>query len=235
MNIIYNDSSNICLSFNYNLKSFTSIHDFNFSEGFYSRSNCYFLDNARRTLYAINKIENVTNYSNLYKLSKLFNNDMRFDGEVVENCLDIVCNIEYEKVKVLNYVNWICNQINKYADDIDGVNLFVAEENISKYAGSKLRIYSDQCSTDLIELEDANGQIYEQNIQTLANSTSYEYPRYNCGVWSLNYFRDVRNDDIFDSDKSLIYGKYFVLRLIFKNKNFKLENINFNIQNYEKV
>ena len=235
MNIIYNDSSNICLSFNFNLKSFTSIHDFNFSEGFYSRSNCYFLDNARRTLYAIDKIENVTNYSNLYKLSKLFNNDMRFDGEVVENCLDIVCNIEYEKVKVLNYVNWICNQINKYADDIDGVNLFVAEENISKYAGSKLRIYSDQCSTALIELEDANGQIYEQNIQTLANSTSYEYPRYNCGVWSLNYFRDVRNDDIFDSDKSLIYGKYFVLRLIFKNKNFKLENINFNIQNYEKV
>lgn len=265
INFVYPDNSNICLSYNFNTKSFISIHDFDFAEGFFTRTRCYFLNFGKVNLFTINSLafnattNFTTSYSLLYNTSKLFIADMTIPeiiNDGVENCLDIVCNIEYEKIKVLNYINWICNQINKYADDIDGVNLFVAEENISKYAGSKLRIYTDQCSTELIELENSNGEIYEQNTQPINNPNSYIYPRYNCGVWSLNYFRDVRNiEDIFkyknaipptqqeeaynrglvNSDRSLIYGKYFVLRLIFKNKNFKLENINFNIQDYEKV
>ena len=267
INFIYSDNSNLCLSYNFSTKSFVSIHDFTYTEGFFTRLGCYFLNFGKVNLFNVSKsafavlpdTNSSTSYSILYATSKLFISDMVIPEIVnypVENCLDVVCNIEYEKVKVLNYINWICNQINKYADDIDGVNLFVADENISKYAGSKLRIYSDQCSTALIELEDNNGQIYEQNTEAIASNGSYEYPRYNCGVWSLNYFRDVKNiEDIFNyknasppttqeeanntglvnSDRSLIYGKYFVLRLIFRNKNFKLENINFNIQDYEKV
>ena len=261
VNIIYNDDNNICLSFNFNSKSFVSIHDFDFLESFSSRSDCYFLDNTKRKVYAINNVGEITNYSDLYKLSKLVISDMSYDNTTVENCLDIICNVDYEKIKALNYINWVCSQINKYVEDN---NLFVAEEDISKYPGTKLRIYSDQCSTDLIELTDANGVPYEQNNQSLSNPNSYKYPRYNCGIWSLNYFRDVRNiEDIFnyknslpssddeiaynagvtpmykrglvESDKSLIYGKYFVVRFIFKNKNFKLENLIFNIQDYEKV
>lgn len=254
-NINYINNDNVCLSFNFATKSFVSIHDFNFNKSFSTRSNCYFVDTLR--LFGIDNLKLPTSYSGLNKKSKLFITDMSNGNQsIVENCLDIVCNIEYEKIKVLNYINWICNQINKYTDDIDGVNLFVAEENISKYAGSKLRIYTDQCSTELINLENSNGEIYEQNTQPISSPNSYIYPRYNCGVWSLNYFRDVKNiEDIFkykdaipptqqeeaynrglvNSDRSLIYGKYFVLRLIFRNKNFKLENINFNIQDYEKV
>lgn len=261
VNIIYNDDKNICLSFNFNTKSFVSIHDFDFLESFSSRGDCYFLDNTKRKIYAINNVGEITNYSDLYKLSKLVISDMSYDNNTVENCLDIICNVDYEKIKALNYINWVCSQINKYVEDN---NLFVAEEDISKYPGTKLRIYSDQCSTDLIELTDANGVPYEQNTQNLYSPNSYKYPRYNCGIWSLNYFRDVRNiEDIFnyknslpasaeettynagvtpmykrglvESDKSLIYGKYFVVRFIFKNKNFKLENLIFNIQDYEKV
>ena len=263
INFVYSDYSNICLSYNYNTKSFVSIHDFTFEEGFSTRTGCYFLNFGKVNLFNISNVflavNSTTSYSRLYVKSKLFVKDMSIPEAMnsdVENCLDIVCNIEYEKVKLLNYINWICNKINQYADNENGVNLFVAEENISKYAGSKLRIYSDQCSTALINLEDNNGHIYEQNTQALTNATSYEYPRYNCGVWTLNYFRDIKNiEDIFNykdaipptqqeeasntglvnSDRSLIYGKYFVLRLIFKSKNFKLENINFNIQDYEKV
>ena len=98
------------------------------------------------------------------------------------------------------------------------------------------------------------------------NPNSWQYPQYNCGVWSMNYFRDVLNTgDIFNykapknkitggsghsettnltpkiqrenltQESSLIYGKYFVLRFIFNNKNFKLENIIVKMNDYGKT
>lgn len=243
-NIIYEDNSNICLSFNFNVKNFVSIHDFSFNDGFSTRSNCYFLTETNTKIYRVNTIDKITSYSDLYVLSKLFIKDMKDPiDNVVENCIDIVFNEEYEKIKVLNYINWICSSINKYIDDS---NIFMSEEDISKYSGTRIRIYSDECSTELIELETEDGKPFIQNTQTLSDANSYKYPRYNCGIWSLNYFRDIRNtDDIFNYgniknnslgvDNSLIYGKYFVVRVIFRNKNFKFENIKFNIQNYEKV
>ena len=120
----------------------------------------------------------------------------------------------------------------------------MAEEILdNRYSGTQLKIYSDQCSTGIIKLTDDGGNPKVQNDLSISDPNSYQYPRYNCGIWSLNYFRDVRNvNDIFNygshnvtQDKSLIYGKYFVLRMIFRNKNFKFENVNFNAQNYDKV
>ena len=158
---------------------------------------------------------------------------------VVENCIDIIFNNEYEIIKTLNYINWICSAITTFDNDE-----YMAEETLdNKYSGTKLKLYSDQCSTELIDLVDEHGTPKVQNKLSISDPNSYKYPRYNCGIWSLNFFRDVRNtDDIFNygahrvtQDKSLIYGKYFVLRMIFRNKNFKFENVNFNVQNYDKV
>ena len=63
-----------------------------------------------------------------------------------------------------------------------------------------------------------------------------EYPRHNLGQWTFNYFRNIlNNNDITNSNspadnKSLIYGKYIVVRFVFSNiDNFKLEDITFNI------
>ena len=72
------------------------------------------------------------------------------------------------------------------------------------------------------------------------NPNVYKYPRFNCGVWSFNYFRDIRNnEDKFNygslNDKSLIYGKYFVIRFAFGIRNCKIENINIIVTNYDKV
>lgn len=72
--------------------------------------------------------------------------------------------------------------------------------------------------------------------KTIVNPESYEYPRFNLGFWTLNYFRNTLNkpdtsQNNYGLDDTLIYGKYFVVRFIFNaTNNFKLENLSLNLQ-----
>lgn len=236
-------NKNICLSYNFKVKSFVSIHDFDFTDAFNSRTHVYFIDSTEEQYNIYQDNKNAYNYYGaLFTKSAISIKDMIYNTtteNVVENCIDIIFNNEYEIIKTLNYINWICSAITTFDNDE-----YMAEETLDNtYSGTKLKLYSDQCSTELIDLVDESGTPKVQNELSISDPNSYKYPRYNCGIWSLNFFRDVRNtDDIFNygthrvtQDKSLIYGKYFVLRMIFRNKNFKFENVNFNAQNYDKV
>ena len=259
-----NDNENVCLSFNFAVNSFISIHDFDFIKSFNSRIKPYFITNEHITgnnEYVLATLDNNqnqgTNYSHFTKTSALVCDDVdkiyTSTREKVGSCIDVVCNIEYEKIKVLNNINWICKAIVDYDNKLD-FNL--AEEIGEKYSGHSVRIYSDQTYTQLIPLVDAENNPYEANAEPIEHSTSYQYPRFNCGVWSLNYFRDIKNvEDIFNykskfddgyldpkssrlnltQESSLIYGKYFVARFIFKDKKFKLENVIFKMNNYDKA
>lgn len=123
---------------------------------------------------------------------------------------------------------------------------FMAEEYMNRaYPGYKLRIYTDCSATDLMQVDTP------ANTKSITDVQSYKLPRFNKGVWSLNYFRDILNaNDLYgyldqyddgrsaasmkSDDNSLIYGKYFVARFIFNSSdNFKLENIIFNCKSYE--
>lgn len=244
---------NVCLSYSFLTKNFTSIHDIDFDDAFNSRINCYFENNKiidEIITKCINRIDynNTTpsiDYKDAYKISKYTIKDVDEYSEVsnVASCVDIICNNSYERIKVLNFINWICASIDSFFDN-NVVN--AAEEINSKYGGDKIRIYSDQCHTLLIDLVDDN----HNSIQSNVSVNYYKYPRFDSGIWSLNYFRDVKNrKDLFNynenvplsnkrelyQEDSLLYGKYFVIRIIFKNKNFKLENVVFNMNNYEKV
>ena len=235
---IFSKKGNVCLSFNAKTNNFVAIHDFTFTKAISTRTNTYFVNNiSNGFIYAFN-YNDINKYSQLYCKSAITIAD-ESDTEI-ENYIDIIYTDYYETIKVLNYVSWISNKINNYHQTN---NNYCAEENISPYAGTKIRIYSDQCSTKLINLVDNDNNPLIQNEQTLADPNNYLYPRYNCGIWNINYFRDIKNiTDIYkynnttnDQDKSLMYGKYFVVRLIYKDVNFKLENITFNIQDYEQA
>jgi hypothetical protein len=117
-----------------------------------------------------------------------------------------------------------------------------AEEHIEyNYPGNDCRIYTDSCMTDLIQLGN------ESNIYNLDDDLYNIKPRFNKGIWSLNYFRDIKNNNVdrnkesencvvelkYHTEDSLVYGKYFVTRFIFMNSNFKFENITFNANIYE--
>lgn len=299
-----NNLGNVCLSFNFNAKSFISIHDFDFKFGFHSRRNSYLVNDILYnittplgwTIYKIVdtiKIQNRTidpdpsgeqtdsninyiAYQACYKTSLIRIPDC--DDAVIFNevksanaCVDVICNTEYEAIKVLNYISWICSEIRQYGQTTNNVS----EELINRhYPAHKIRIYSDSTETSLFELLDSNGnpKIANENSQYFdnghqrANSNAWQYPQYNCGVWSMNYFRDIKNiEDIFDyknpdneiigetghettvdltpkvtrqnltQENSLLYGKYFVVRFIFNNKNFKLENLILRMNDYGKT
>ncbi|MCQ2971706.1 MAG: hypothetical protein MJ209_00170 [archaeon] len=239
MNIVTEEEESICLSYNTKVNGFISIHDFDFRDGFNSRLYTYFVESNedKSTMYKIDKT-GFNDYKTLFKPSKLSISDM--SETEVENCIDIVCNENYETIKELNFINWICSAIGDYGFD----NLLTAETINYEYAGSKIRIYTDQTYSDLIDLVDENGNPLRSNDNRRMDATtalyptegSYKYPTYNKGIWNYNYFRDIKNVvDIFhynaeqrSDNHSILYGKYFVVRFIFNNKNFKFENITFN-------
>ena len=232
---------NILLTYNIRLKAFVSIHDFDYDRAFNSRTNTYFIKKFydRSYIFSIVKKYKNLSYDKLYKQSLISINDMPAIEDITKSytlasAVDIIINDDYEHIKVLNYLNWIISSINWYNTSDN-----MAEENLdANYPGDYLRIYTDTCSTDIINLNPRS------NDEALNNKNFYQKPRYNCGIWSFNYFKNIKNtSDIFNyntrvtspDNNSLIYGKYFVIRFIFKDHNFKLENININSNDYEKV
>jgi len=262
---------NVCLSFNFTSKAFASIHDFDFNISFYSRNNCYFA--KQDTVYSIDN-NNIATYKNMFKISTLICRDSDFTDNAITNppqlssCVDIIFKLDYETVKVLNYINWICNKIVDYDID-DEVTANITNRNERYYYGYKekqlnnkaeeimasnslwrLRVYSDSCITDLINWGDSANNI----IESYALNEGYKAPIFNYGVYSFNYFRNQARhysntsanyspegagsasvDDRFNTDNTLMYGKYFVARFVFMNEKFKLENITFNTSDYDKV
>lgn len=173
-------------------------------------------------------------------------------SQIVPSVIDVILNGDYEKIKNLEYVNWINSLVENYGFRV--VNY--AEEELNRtYAATKLRIYSDQCHTDLIQTVDEHNNPINANDKEINDFKGQMYPRYNCGIWSLNSFRDIKNANDsykynertpgiihprqisykYSQEDSLIYGKYFVLRLIYWNKKFKLENVEFKVNNYGKI
>lgn len=180
---------------------------------------------------------------------KLYNTD-----EVKEDyisVIDIICNEDYENIKQLDSISWISSKIKSYLDIInknsDGIYFIDgAQVEHEDYPCTEIMVYSDRClSQKTILTDDIIDNIVHDTI-SIRDNNSYKYPKLNKGKWTFNYFRDIKNREknktslqtnvgyIYGSDnESLIYGKYFVVRFIFKNVNFKLENINFKINRYE--
>lgn len=230
---------NICLTYSFLNKSFISIHDIDFSKGFNTRLNTYFIgfDDGYQTIHkVVNYIKKGDDkkyliYGDCLRQSVLFTKEDYIEkDDQPKSSIDILYNEGYETIKVLDYVNWInCRQL----DEIDNSNM--AEPSINeKYPGHTARIYSDRTNTGVLKLIDIENN---DNISNDKNNLLYpdqQLARYNEGVWSLNSFRNILTTTE-PTDQALIYGKYFVFRLIMDGYNFKLENIDFKIMDYGKV
>ena len=177
-NDYYNDRFFICiefidgtfatLSYNYRAKSFISLHDFKFNWSFHTKTKCYFVADNRTIYYVDNRISR-EQYGSLQENDILYPCKQNFEhyiynktGEVIsidaagKACIvDILINSNYEIIKTLEFISWICSEIITFGDinvNKDIAEQFVAEEPTNKFAGDFIQIYTDSCSTNLIDL-----------------------------------------------------------------------------------
>lgn len=226
------------------IKSFVSLHDFYYYKAFNTKTKCYFVTDDSKDLCSIDKsrkgcytkLELVgdyiypSSYVNTVITARSDDNDdtvfTKYVTKRFDSIVDIIDNSNYEMIKTLNYLNWCGGNIEaEYkqikADDID--SLKVAEDVMKKVPCKAMRIYNDFSSTELISFSDI------ANNSSISNANSYKLPRYNQGVWTFNYFRNLQTAKTqttkYVSDQnSLVEGKYFVVRFLY-NTEFKLETM----------
>lgn len=231
---VSNSYKYVTLSFNTITNSFISLHDFTFENSFSTKSKCYFWTKYTKDMYQINNSS--VGYSSLTFNDTIY--PYKNDDTVQTNkqsIIDIIYNTDYQRVKTLNYINYILSKVSNFASDwtTNVKNKCIAEETLDRhYPGNYIRIYSDSCCTDLIDCSNATSKANA----SLVSRYSMIKPIYNQGVWSLNVFRnilditDITQSDNLADNKSLIYGKYFIVRFVFNaGIDFKLENVSFNI------
>ena len=239
--IVENQELNTYVTLSYNLKTnnFISLHTFDFDKSFSTKCKPYFINN--------DKIYTIDSESYSYgDLRKRFADYPVFeypisDEEIPQtedySVVDVIYKEQYETIKTVNSVKWICSKINTFG--VDSYNL--AEEELNRqYAGDLLRIYTDSCDTGELNISSrSNDNAIKPAGGYITGATEfYTKPRYNLGMWFINYFRNIENTNgQTDSDnKSLIYGKYVVVRFLFKrDNNFKLENVSLNLTNNNSI
>ena len=233
------------LSYDFVAKSFISVHDFAFDWHFKTKTKCYFINN-KSDIYKVGTEEGS------YGPFLISNNDNLSDvypKHGTENCIvDVIFNDRFEVIKTLNVLQWVCNKVSSFDTDINmAEETFSVEEYEKRYKGDYLRLYSESCMTDELDISNRSNDerlrdsITPFNIKPKVDS--YKQVRYNLGKWTFNYFRNILNRKenpltprTLGQDDTLMYGKYFVARFIFnRNINFKFEDVSFFISNENNV
>lgn len=194
----------------------------------------------------------VYSYSYDYKQPKielLGSENALLKHTVIYPYVDVMFNQQYENIKVLNSITYIVNNIKEKFIVVNP-----SEESLDRrYSGDNLLIYSDECNSGLLDININNKQSTEKVNGIVINRSNldndYKYPYWDKGHWNFSYFRNTNKVNKYngtDTTKqkietnrqyglqdqhSMIFGKYFVTRFIFKEQ-FKLENVDVNIQLY---
>ena len=221
----------LTLSYNFASKQFISFHDYKFTHNFKTYTKSYIFDADKPSyLFAFNDRQQCCYHELGLDNNHLINiGDISYGDLIHPSIIDIIFNEGYELPKVLNSINYILSKFNH----VERLYLpqILREYDDRLFSGDYLRIYTDEIITDIINLRDNKDTVNSYNV--------YDKPKWEKGKWNLNYFRDthhIKEENISD-EKSLVYGKYFVIRFIFENNvsnptRFKLDNVNVNTQLY---
>ena len=244
----------VTLSFNTSeqIKSFVSLHDFYYHYAFNTKTKCYFLTADNKDICNINKLYKGC-YSKLeLSLDKTYpqnkntvqilakdvdssdNTIVEYNINSYDSIIDIIINDNFEVIKTLNAVNWCGTKIKSEFATVDiskQETTLVAEDICFETPCKYIRIYTDTCMTPL------NPCTKRANDSNITSIQSYQYPRFNQGFWTFNYFRNILNSkehntvsSYMSDNNSLIEGKYFVTRFVFDD-DFKFETISLNYNN----
>ena len=167
------------------------------------------------------------------------------------NSISYILNKEYA---------YFSNQVTRMAEPLMGNGTY---GDIEHYSGDKLRIYTD--SNDTGDLDISGHKMINDDTVTRDRTPDYKVPYYDKGIWNFNYIRNYisskltkeeickrYNLDINNltpaqetkiqtmlnnpsDERNLVYGRYFVVRFIFRNIDnvpFRFEDLNINYSKY---
>ena len=236
------------ISYNYKSKSFVSIHDITLKNAFSTINTCYSYNNKFIKLFNSKiDIPNVILYAPL-NIYKLYGNASKRSFLTFTKSTNSPFNISIilfptqyikETINALSYIsNIIENDIrNKFNRNPLGQIEYYDEINVPA-TKSDNPIKSINIVTDICESNTVNNTI--DDTKRPNSLLDYTGIKYNKGLWNVNYFRDSKNNtDVYSynggvsDNKSLIYGRYFIVNINFINtKPIKFEEIFINTEKY---
>lgn len=232
----------ICLSYNYSLKRFISIHDLTLKNAFNSQILCYGYENNLVSLFT-NPIYDTT-------VDEDKNNTTTFLGGIESADLG---STDYSHIEV----SFLFFAKNSQIDSLESVQILVNKIKgiVDDWSlGIEKSVPENPIEAMIIDTDICKSQIIKGNVNDKARPNSlldYKGFKYQKGFWVSNYFRDVSNiNDVYKYEKgidqeyydylkralhsdnnSLLYGRWFIISLRLTPP-FRLEAIEVNTNTY---
>lgn len=205
------------LSYNYELGNFISFHDYNFIQGYNTKSKLYLVSGTE----GYNDIYNFTDTKSYGTYESLSS------STTYPSSISIILNEDYDAIKFLEFIKY---NVRKVSKSNSLVSISPVKEGMQPYAGDILEIFSEFTNTGEIDI----------NIDTTNKFNRYSKPWFELGNWNFNYFRNkVSTYNGSGSDKlTRIYGNYIVIKFTFDNKDkvcIEFENLNGSVSKQRKL
>ena len=237
-------SHNFCISYNTLTNTFVSLHDLSLNNAFNSRRNCYSYKKNLVSLFGGNT-----------DMTKHYGDDAKDDCYIKDWCstskrtdtgyvVDVVL-FPDSGVNVINSVHYIARLLKTFANLPHNYIRPIGYDRTNPV--NNLFVWSDSAESNVVD---------SNNDASVLNS--YKGFGYDKGQWTVNYLRNILNADniynypdnyqvdkkddkgnvtqvhrsLISDQNSLVYGRYFVISLMFNDKPFKLESIDINKEIY---
>lgn len=205
------------LSYNYELGNFISFHDYNFIQGYNTKSKLYLVsgNDLYNTIYNFTDTKSYGTYESL-SISKTY-----------PSSISIILNEDYDVIKFLEFIKY---NVRKVSKSNSLISISPVKEGMQPYAGDILEIFSEFTNTGEIDI----------NIDTTNKFNRYFKPWFELGNWNFNYFRNKISTYAGNSSDKLtrIYGNYIVIKFTFNNKDkvcIEFENLNGSVSKQRKL
>lgn len=205
------------LSYNYELGNFVSFHDYNFIQGYNTKSKLYLVsgNNLYNDIYNFTDTKSYGTYESL-SFSTTY-----------PSSISIILNENYDAIKFLEFIKY---NVRKVSKSNSLVSISPVKKGMQPYAGDILEIFSEFTNTGEIDI----------NIDTTNKFNRYSKPWFELGNWNFNYFRNkISTYNGSGSDKlTRIYGNYIVIKFTFDNKDkvcIEFENLNGSVSKQRKL
>ena len=231
------NNTHVCLSYNYAIKQFISVHDLTLKKAFNSQILCYNYENNFVSLFTGNLYD--TDYYKCFKRSDI-------NGIAKQQLDDNDSKNEYQNTDLDCELSIIVFPISSQVESLESIQLYINEiqadltPRVNKFNPIRnLVVTTDFCMSNVTDTTNRD------------NVLDYKGFKYTKGFWTVNYFRNILNqDDVYNYTKddkdakvrqrlnmlindqnSLMYGRYFIITFRSQYK-FKLEAVSINTNTY---